>query len=125
VAYVTGYVIFDVLLSDFYDANGGSATGVDRDPPIIWAGLVAGLAYAAAILYALRGQAASLNVASGMKAGAVVGFLIWACVDFTFYSTTNINNLTLAIVDPLVEIVHGGIIGAALALVLPKLGMAR
>lgn len=121
VLFVTGYIIFEMLLGDFYDANGGSATGVPRDPPILWAVIVGSLAYAALILYALRGQTASLSVASGAKVGATVGFLIWACADFWIYGSTNVNNLTLAIVDPLVEGLHGGIGGAALALLLPKL----
>jgi hypothetical protein len=121
VAFVVGYVLFGLLLADFYAANTGSATGVIRDPQIVWAGIVGGLAYAALIIYALRANAASLNVASGAKVGATIGFLLWLCADFTLYSGTNMNNLTLTIVDPLVELVRGGITGAALALLLPKL----
>ena len=56
-----------------------------------------------------------------MKVGAIVGFLLWACVDFTLYGITNMNNLMVTIVDPFVELVHGGIAGAALAALLPKL----
>ena len=117
----TGYLIFEVLLGDYYDANRGSATGVDRDPQLQWALAVGSLAYAALILYALQGQAGAVNVSSGAKAGAIVGFLLWACVDFTFYGFSNINNLTVTIVDPLVELVHGGIAGAVLGALLPKL----
>lgn len=116
-----GYIVFEWLLGDFYAANGGSATGVSRDPQIVWAAAVGALAYAALILYALRSQAGSVNVSSGMKTGAVVGFLIWVCADFTLYGITNLNNLTLTIVDPLVELVRGGIVGAALGALLPKL----
>lgn len=121
VVYGLGYLIFELLLGNFYAANGGSATGVNRDPEIIWAGAVGALAYAALILYALRAHAASLNVVSAMKAGAIVGFLLWLCVDFTLYSVTNMSNLTATIVDPLVEVVHGGITGAVLGVLLPKL----
>jgi len=116
-----GYIVFEWLLGDFYAANGGSATGVNRDPQIVWAAAVGALAYAALILYALRSQAGSVNVSSGMKTGAVVGFLIWMCADFTLYGITNLNSLTLTIVDPLVELVRGGIVGAALGALLPKL----
>jgi uncharacterized membrane protein len=121
VLFAVGYVIFELLLKDFYAANSGTATGVYREAQIMWAVAVGALAYAALILYALRGSAASLNVASAAKVGATVGFLIWACADFTLYGISNINTLTLAVVDPLVELVRGGITGAALAVVLPKL----
>jgi hypothetical protein len=120
VIFAVGYVIFDVLLGDYYAANSGSATGVMRDPPIVWALAVGALAYAALILYALRTQAASVNVVSGMKVGAIVGFLLWACADFSLYGITNMSNLTLTIVDPFVELVHGGIAGAVLGALLPK-----
>jgi hypothetical protein len=121
VLFAVGYVFFELLLKDFYAANSGSATGVYRDTQILWAVAIGALAYAALIHYALRANAASLNVGSCAKAGAAVGFLIWLCADFTLYGISNMNTLTLAIVDPLVELVRGGITGAVLGAVLPKL----
>jgi uncharacterized membrane protein len=121
VLFVVGYVIFELLLKDFYAANAGSATGVMRETQIIWAVAVGALAYAALILYALRGSAASVDVAAGAKTGAIVGALIWACADFTLYGISNMNTLTLAIVDPLAELVRGGITGAVVAVLLRKL----
>lgn len=121
VVMAAGYIIFEMLLGDFYRSNGGSATGVSRDPQLQWAIAVAALAYAALILHALKAQAASVNVSSGMKVGATVGFLLWLCADFTIYGATNTNNLTLTVVDPLVELVRGGIAGAAIGALLPKL----
>lgn len=118
---VVGYVIFELLLKDFYAANSGTATGVNREAQIVWAVAVGALAYAALILVALRGSVASLDVATGAKVGGTVGFLIWLCADFTLYGISNINTLTLAVVDPLVEFVRGGITGAALAVILRKL----
>jgi uncharacterized membrane protein len=121
VLFVVGYILFDTLLKGFYESNAGSATGVSRDPQVLWAVAVGALAYAALIVFALKGQAGSVNVSSGMKAGAIVGFLVWLCADFTFYGITNVNNLTLTIVDPLVELVRGGITGAAIGALLPRL----
>jgi hypothetical protein len=122
VLFVVGYVIFELLLKDFYASNAGSATGVMRETQVIWAVAVGALAYAALILYALRGNAAAtLDVGTGAKVGATVGFLIWACADFTLYGISNINTLTLAIVDPLMELVRGGITGAAVAMLVRKL----
>ena len=121
VVFALGYLLFEVLLKDFYAANGGSATGVTRDPPVVWALAVGALAYAALILYAMKAQAASASVSSGMKIGATVGFLLWLCADFTLFGATNMSNLTVTMVDPLVELVHGGVTGAVLGALLPKL----
>lgn len=120
VIFAAGYVIFEVLLGDYYAANAGSVTGVMRDAPIVWALAVGALAYAALIIYAMRGQAASANMVSGMKVGAVVGFLLWATADFTLFGITNMSNLTITMLDPFVELVHGGIAGAVIGALLPK-----
>ena len=121
VVYALGYILFDALLGDFYAANAGSATGVLRDSPIVWSVAIGALAYAGLVLYAIKAHAASSNVTSAMKVGATVGFLLWACADFTLYGITNMSNVTVTIVDPLVELVRGGITGAALGALLPKL----
>jgi hypothetical protein len=49
------------------------------------------------------------------RRGAIVGFLIWTTVDFIFYGSSNIANVTRTIVDPLLEIVHRGLGGGAIA----------
>jgi hypothetical protein len=118
--FATGWVLFEMLLGDYYAANAGSATGVDKDPPIMWALVVGALAYAALIIYAMRGQAASANMVSGAKVGAVVGFLLWATADFSLFGITNMSNLTITMLDPFVELVHGGIAGAVIGALLPK-----
>ena len=61
----------------------------------------------------------------GMKIGAVVGFLLWFTADFILYGLQNVNNLTVAIADPLLELVRGGISGAIIAAVLGKIAGAQ
>lgn len=63
-----------------------------------------------------------MDVAGGAKTGAMVGVLIWLCADFTLYGISNINTLTLAIMDPLVELMRGGITGAAITTLVRKFG---
>lgn len=110
-----GYLLFNVLLADFYGANAGSATGVWREMPIWWAAAVGSLAYAYLVGNAIPEGA---SIAKGATAGAIVGFTIWLAIDFTFYGSTNINNLTLTVLDPFVEAAHAGIAGAAMAAVM-------
>ena len=120
VVFASGWVLFETLLGDYYAANVGSATGLDKEPPVLWAIAVGAVAYALLIIYAMRAQAGSVNMVSGMKVGAVVGFLVWAIADFSLFGIANINNLTITMVDPLVEAVHGGIAGAVIGALLPK-----
>jgi hypothetical protein len=117
---VLGFVIFAMLLADFFEVNSGSASGVAREVQVIWAQLVGAVLYAAAITLAIQAKG-SAAVMDGLKAGAIVGLLIWGTADFTLYSLQNVNNLTATIVDTLLEVVRGGIVGALIALTMSKL----
>ncbi len=117
--YGLGYLFYEMLLADFFAANAGSATGVWRETPIIWALLVGELMMAALVTMAIDKMGAS-SMAAGAKVGAILGFMVWFSVDFIYYGLANFSNLTATIADPVVEIVRVGIVGAAIAAVLAK-----
>jgi len=121
VLFVLGYLIFDLMFAAFYAANAGSATGVERDQQLVWAVALGSLSYAALVTLAIGSRAGSSNMGAGLKIGAVVGFLLWFTVDFILYGITNVSNLTRAVVDPLLELVRGGIAGGVIAVVLGKI----
>jgi len=116
--YVTGYLIFTMAFGSFYAANQGSATGVPRGSELVWAVAVGALAYAALIMFVIEHRGGALSVGDAAWVGAIVGFLVWCTADFTIYGITNVANLTRTVVDPLLEIVRGGIGGAVIAAVL-------
>ena len=117
--FALGYVFYEMLLADFFAANAGSATGVWRETPIYWAVLVGELMMAALVTMAIDKMGAS-SMAAGAKVGAILGFMVWFSVDFIYYGVANFSNLTATMVDPVVEIVRVGIVGAAIAAVLAK-----
>ena len=120
--YIVGYLIWEVVFTEFFAANSGSATGVDRDPQIIWAIALGSLFYGVLLTLALESRGSSTSTVDALKVGAVVGFLLWGTADFVLYGYTNLNNLTGAIADTLLEGVRGGICGAIIAIVLSKTG---
>ncbi len=122
VLYAVGYLFWEMLFDAFFDANDGSATGVERAAPIIWAVVLGNLFYAKLITLTLEGKSGSPSIADGLKIGAIVGLLLWGTADFILYGFTNLNNLTGTIADTLLEGVHGGIAGAAIAFALAKFG---
>jgi hypothetical protein len=67
-------------------------------------------------------RTSSLNIAAGVKIGAVVGFLLWFTADFMFYGISTVGNLTSTVVAPLLELVPGPIAGGVIAAVLGKTG---
>jgi uncharacterized membrane protein len=123
VLYVVGYLIFSMAFASFYAANAGTASGADRPAELTWAVVLGSLGYAALICYAMGPRPIS-GLGAGLKIGAIVGFLMWFSVDFTLYGILNVSNLTRTIVDPLLEIIHGGIGGAVIVMVVAKMKLA-
>jgi hypothetical protein len=78
-----------------------------------WAVALGSLAYAALITFVIGNRAGPLSIGTGAKIGALVGFLMWFA------------NLTRTLVDPLLEIVHGGIGGAAIVAGLRRMPAVR
>ena len=122
--FILGYVIWNMLFTDFFAANTGSATGVAKDPQVMWAIAVGTLSYAALITLAIGTRAGSTTIVEGLKVGAIVGFLMWFGADMIIYGVWNLSNLTAAIADSLLELVRGGIGGAVIAAVLAKIADA-
>ena len=124
VLYILGYLIWELVFADFFAANAGSATGVYRDNPVIWALALGTLSYAALLTLAIGTRGGSTTIVDGLKIGAIVGFLMWFGSDFIHYGIANIANLTATIADSLLELVRAGISGAIIAAVLGKLADA-
>ena len=116
--YIVGYIIWDVVLAGFFDANRGTATGVEREAQVIWAMALGTLFYGVLLTLALESRGGSTSLVDALKVGAVVGFLLWGTADFILFSYTNLNNLTAAIADTVLEGIRGGICGATIAVVL-------
>ena|SRR6266850_6270291 len=119
--FVLGYVIFDVGVASFYAANAGSATGVTREPQLMWAVMLGSLAYGALVTLAIGSRPGSTTIVAGARIGAVVGFLLWCTADFILFGATNMANLTRTVVDPLLELVRAGIAGGIVAVALGKM----
>ena len=119
--YALGYLIFEVAFGGFYATNVGSASGVFRDSDLQWAVALGSLSLAALITLAIESRTGPLTIGKGFITAAVVGFLLWLGVDFIRYGGTNVPNLTRTLVDPLLEIVRNGAVGAIIAAVLARI----
>jgi len=117
ILFVLGYVIWDMLFADFFAANSGGATGVDRAEQIVWAVVVGTLAYGLLLTLVIKGSSRPGSIAEGVKLGAIVGVLVWGTTDFILYGVTDINNLTAVVADTLLEGVRAAISGAGVAAV--------
>jgi len=118
VLFVLGYVIFDVLVADFYAANAGAAAVGFRMPQIYWSVALASLGYGA-LVTCMIGTGAATPI-GGLKAGALAGGLLWFTTDFTLYGYLDLWNMTVTVVDIVLEALRAAIAGAVVAVVLAK-----
>jgi hypothetical protein len=121
----TGYAIFGVAFRDFYTyaLTAGSAAGVPRQEPLLWAVALAALSFST-LLTLVIGSRERPTTGSGVAIGGLVGFLVWFTADLMLFGISNVLNLTSALLDPLLEIVPSAAAGGAIATVLRKMSMA-
>lgn len=108
-----GYLAYGIVFADFFANNGGSATGVQRDP-FDFVSLVAGQVVFGALLTIILIWASAANVMQAVKIAFVTGLLFFLAIDLTLYATTNIQNLKASLVDPIIGGVLFAVAGAAI-----------
>ncbi len=118
--FILGYLIYGMAFAGFFEVNVGTAMGVSKETPdFLWLGL-GNLAWGVTYTYIFLKWARISTFAGGMKAGAILTFLLALSFDLTLFGTTNIANLTATLVDPFLAAVMGalgsGVIGAVLGM---------
>jgi hypothetical protein len=119
-SFVLGFLIYGMALASFFAANVGTATGVYKEAPDLAPVLLGQLALAFLLTLAISRWGDSTSLAGGAKVGALFGLLVALGFDLTMYGTTNIQNITATLVDPIVSMVMVGVTGAMIGMVLGR-----
>ncbi|WP_419950185.1 hypothetical protein [Candidatus Palauibacter sp.] len=119
VLFVGGYVLYELLLGGFMEANMGSATGVMKEAPnFLW--IAVGQLASGGVLATVLGWKGATNAGDGGKAGAQLGALLAVAFGFVMLGTMNITTLTWAVVDIVVAAVLWGAAGAVVGMMLGR-----
>ena len=120
-AYLGGYLLWGMLTVDFFNDHLGSATGVMREIPDMFH-LIVGCFIVAFTLSTIYGKWANSKYGAG--SGFIFGFWIAIFIGLgeglINYSTTNVTDITAALVNALICIVFYGIMGLIIGLVYSK-----
>jgi hypothetical protein len=112
VAFLAGWVIFGVLLMDFFTNNMVPYTGLLKEPVEIWAIALGSLIHGILLAYVFNlGGVHSVSI--GAVAGGVVFFLMALGVDLMIYAQFNLYTFSLIALDVLGTTVLGISAGAA------------
>jgi hypothetical protein len=122
VLFLMGWLLYGMLLMDFFAANAGSATGVMRsDTEMVWWALILGNVLQSYLLVYIFGKWGNITTfGAGLQNGAIIGLILGYAYDLTMYGTSNTMNLTGTLVDPLVAAVMMGVAGGVIGTVLGR-----
>lgn len=113
VLFFLGYLVFGVLFADFFAANAGTATGVEKMPFDFVSLGIGQLAWGAALTVILT-WAGVRSIGQGATTAGIAGLLVFLGFDLTMYATSNMSNLTATLVDPILAGVLFAVAGAAI-----------
>lgn len=116
--FLLGWLMYGMLFMNYFQANAGSATGVNKEAMDMWALFLGNLAMAALFTLIFLRWAGVSTFVGGLKAGAVIGLLIALGYDLTMFGTTNIMTLGGVMMDVVVYTVMSAIAGGLIGLVL-------
>ena len=119
--FLLGYLVFGILLMDFFKSHSNSTPGVYRaDTDMIWWAMIVGnLAYGFLLSYVI-GKAGAASVAGGFKTGAIIGLLASIASNCITYALVNLSDTTAMAVDIVASTIVGGILGAIVGWVQSK-----
>jgi hypothetical protein len=120
VYFFLGFLFYAVIFNDFFVAQMGTATGVQKTEMEWWPLVLGNFSIAFLLTYIFTRWADISTMVPGIKAGALVGFLMALGWDMTTYDTTNIIRLPGALADVLIVTVMMAIVGGVIGLVIRK-----
>jgi hypothetical protein len=119
VLFFLGYLLFGILLAGFFEANQGSATGVNRESFDFVALAIGQFAWGGVLTLLIDWKKASTPV-DAAKTAATAGVLFFLGIDLTLYATSNLWNLTATLADVVVATILFGITGAIISMVVGR-----
>jgi hypothetical protein len=114
--FLIGWLVWGILLMDFYTANFNQCSNRPEMEMIWWAMIVSNLSIALLLTLFLKWSGAK-GITDGLKTGAIFGFLYSFSLDLGFYSMTMMfNNFTAIVVDVVVNTLVMAVLGLVIVL---------
>lgn len=117
VTFLLSWLVFGILLINFYNTNATHYAGLMKDRPEMWAIIIANICYGFMLAFILN-LAGIKSPVKGFTTGFLIILLGNAGFDLMYYATINMYGLNVLVVDILTNAIIGGLSGAVSALVL-------
>lgn len=117
VMFLLGFLLFGLLLSEYFKANTVEYAGLVKDPPMIAMIFIFNLIWAWLIAWVLQ-YAGRSGWGEGAKAGAIIMFFIALGIDIEFEAFMNLHkSFTPQLLHVLIVTLMGAIAGAVIGMV--------
>jgi len=123
--FILGYLLYGLLLMDFFANNAGTATGVNKVEPVYWALILGNLATAFFFTYVFMRFGNVGSFGDGLKAGAIFAFLNGLSFNLITLGVTNISSITSSAVDVAVFTTMGAIAGGFIGMIIADKGESQ
>jgi hypothetical protein len=117
-AFLFGWLVFGLLLADFYAANLTVYEGLMKNPPDLLMIFISNLVLAFLLAYIFNRWAGIKSAGEGAQAGFIIVGLIALGIDVFQFATMNLVSPMLIAVDTIGNAVYGAFIGSIVGLVL-------
>lgn len=116
--FLLGYLVYGVMLMNFYSAHTTTYPGLMRAGIMFWSIFLSSLCMAFLLTW-IFGRWGNINTLSGgLMAGFIVGLLTQASFDLGIYAFFNLYDCTYLIVDIIVTSFFTAVIGGIIAWIL-------
>lgn len=113
-----GWLVYGVLLMDFYESNTIHYEGLSKEMPVMWMLGLSNLLMGYFLAFIFERWASISTIKGGLTGGLIIGCFISVIYDLSFLSMMNLLNAQLIVVDIVVSTVVIGLVGAVVGGVL-------
>ena len=118
VNFFLGWLVFGILLMNFFEANTVHYDGLTKEMPNVVLIFISGLLLAFLFAYIFDRWANIRSFGKGFATGMLLGFLIITSFDLYLLSSMNLISTKLFFVDIILNTVYYGILGGVTGIVL-------
>lgn len=113
VSFLLGWVVWGMLLMDYYEANMVTYEGMMKDPGNMVTMAISQIASGIMIAYIIGNFSGKITWMRGATIGLIIGLLFAISIDMYFYSFMNwFSNTTIIIVDVVINGLFTALLGA-------------
>ena len=119
VVFLVGFLIYGILMMDYFSANMGSYPGLIKEPMDIWAIGLGNIIWGILLAYLLKTSKIESGIQGAIQ-GALLFFLFSLGSNFVFFGQYNLMPLSLSFVDALCMALMGALSGAVIGWLLGR-----